>query len=72
MDMVKSNKDPINIVNQHTHEMQGILYMFTDNYNDLKHRSIKTRFTKLKKKLSPTTVESEGDSSNSSSIRSDL
>lgn len=50
MDMVKGYPDPISIIMQLTNDIKGVAQILEDNYH-LLNRSMKTRFTKLKKKI---------------------
>lgn len=62
MDMVKANKDPVSVVRTFTSDIQGIQSILHDNYTLLNSRSMKTRFTKLSKKLLDEPASSPGDS----------
>lgn len=52
MDIVKSQQDPLPRVKEFTDDIAGVIRMLEDNYPKLENRSIKIRFSKLKKKLS--------------------
>lgn len=69
MDMVKGHKDPILNVTQLTDDIDGVIKILSENYKLLKHRSMKIRFTKLRRKLLNKTSE---DSNSSGSELSEI
>lgn len=80
IDMVNGNKSPMDTVLQFTADVDGIIKMLDDNYSLLTKRSIKIRFTKLKKRLltsrgahlSQTLTESESEVDSDSSLTPNL
>lgn len=53
LDMIKGKQqgEVMQIVGEFTSDHRGIVVMLRENYNELKNRSMKTRFTKLGKKI---------------------
>ncbi len=64
MDLVKGHSNPVSAISDITTDYCGISKILTDNYKLLKHRSMKIRFTKLRKRLQrsiPNKDETESD-----------
>lgn len=51
LDNIKKSKDPVSEVSLMTDNLEGVVRMLEENYTVLEDRSIKIRFTKLKKKI---------------------
>ncbi|CAG7723020.1 unnamed protein product [Allacma fusca] len=65
MDMLKGQSDPMSTITQFTNDMDGVVKILNQNYPHLDTRTMKTRFTKLRKKISKDNVqkmETDGDS----------
>ena len=57
MDLAKSNQNCIEDIRDITPDFTGIHKIIVQNYKFLQHRSMKTRFTKLKNKIQTTFPE---------------
>ena len=66
MDMVKGQRDPFSTITQFTNDIEGVSKILEENYPLLKSRTMKTRFTKLRKKII-TTQDEENSSKNEDS-----
>ncbi len=61
LDMVNGIGNPLPIVQEFTKDISGIIQMLSDNYSTLQHRSMKIRFTKLKKRLLNDDIQSSDE-----------
>lgn len=65
MELIKGQEHQIPIIKEITEDLQGIIKILEDNYLRLQARSMKIRFTKLKKKLiaavSPDRISTDED-----------
>lgn len=59
MDLTKGHKNPISVISEITNDYDGVIKILEENYQHLSHRSMKTRFTKLRKKLKLDTKSDE-------------
>lgn len=61
MDMLKGESEPFPIISQFTDDIDGVIQILEQNYPFLTTRTMKTRFTRLKNKISNKSAQSEED-----------